>query len=469
MIRRLVPVWLCAVLALLGLAPGAAAQAGAGRLDPGYGKGGATTTSFGVAGEEADAELTLGPQGNALVANGVEGIASRFGADGTWDTHFGKAGRLEVVPVSRFMRGVGYFSASSLTIDGSGRTVAFGALSVPSDSVTNPEGRMVSPNAATVLRFAPDGRRLDPSFGEGRGYVEGSFGLPTDPVTGLTKVTALSGRIDSAGRPVFVAAALGTAAACEGHGAGGAFPEAVVRLTEAGLLDPSFGGGTGISRFTGAGNSPFPFFGLAAGDQPVVAVGRVGTYAAKCGIGTIAYRFGPAGEPLTAFGPGGAREFPTAHVALVEPSGTLILIEGRGRRTLALTAIEPDGSPDPGFGEGGVAIVNVPDVIGLRVEPAAVDAQGRLLLAGFVGSPVAEPEKGQPRSSFVVARLLPNGRPDPSFGKHGWLFTRLPGKRELTSVDAALDSQGRLVLGGIVTKPKHSKGAFTVARFLLGR
>ena len=71
----------------------AAAKAGAGRLDPSYGKGGVTTTAFGVAGEESDAELTLGPQGSALVANGIQGIAARFGANGSWDTHFGKAVR----------------------------------------------------------------------------------------------------------------------------------------------------------------------------------------------------------------------------------------------------------------------------------------------------------------------------------------------------------------------------------------
>jgi uncharacterized delta-60 repeat protein len=348
--------------------------------------------------------------------------------------------------------------------------VAFGALSVPSESVTNQEGLLISARNAAVLRFAANGRRLDPSFGEGKGYVEGDYGLSRDPTLKLPRTVALSGRVDSADRPIFVAAVDAQAAGCEGHGAGGAFPEAVVRLTEAGAPDSAFGAGDGVSPIGMAGNTPSPFFGLTAGDQPVVGVGRSGgDHAAICGIGTTVHRLGPSGEPLAAFGPEGAREFPTAHVALAEPSGTLILVEGKGRRNLALTAIGADGSPEPSFGEGGVAIVKVPNVVGLQVEPAGVDSKGRLLLAGFVGSPTHEPEKGQPRSSFVVARLLPDGRPDPSFGKHGWLFTRLPGKREPISVDATLDPEGRLVLGGIVTKPKHSRGAFTIARFLLGR
>jgi hypothetical protein len=108
-------------------------------------------------------------------------------------------------------------------------------------------------------------------------------------------------------------------------------------------------------------------------------------------------------------------------------------------------------------------------VVGLHTELAGVDAKGRLLIAGFVGSPISEPEKGQPPSSFVVGRLLGDGKPDPSFGNHGWLFTHLPGRRELISTDATLDPKGRLVVGGIVTTPKQHDGAFTIARFLLGQ
>jgi hypothetical protein len=286
----------------------------------------------------------------------------------------------------------------------------------------------------------------------------------------LTEATALGGRVDSAGRPLFVAGVEGVFAACEGHGEGGVQPQALVRLTEAGRPDPGFGAGTGISPIVGAGNTRSLFFGLAEGEQSVVGVGRGGdSFAAKCGVGTTVHRFGPAGEPLSAFGPEGGREFPTAQLGLVEPSGTMILTEGRGRRTLRLTAIGPEGSPEPGFGEGGVASIQLPPVVGLHVGLAGVDAKGRLVIAGFVGSPTSEPAKDQPQqSSFVVARLLPDGKPDPSFGKHGWLFTHLPGRHELISSDPTLDPEGRLLIGGIVTTPKQHDGAFTIARYLLG-
>jgi hypothetical protein len=105
MIRRLALAGICAALLALWMTPGASANAGAGRLDPSYGKGGVTTTAFGVAGEEPDAQLSLGPRGTALVANGDEGTASRFAAGGSWDTHFGKGGRLAVVPGNQFAAG----------------------------------------------------------------------------------------------------------------------------------------------------------------------------------------------------------------------------------------------------------------------------------------------------------------------------------------------------------------------------
>ena len=468
MTRRLALVGLCAALLALGPSASASARTGTGRLDPSYGKGGVTTTAFGAAREGAEAQLTLGPQGTALLANGGSGTAVRFGATGSWNTGFGKGGVLSVLPGTAYSRGLENFSARSITVDGAGRVVAFGARTLLSEFATGPEGGPEFARIPTVVRFAPGGRGLDPSFGDGKGYVESDFGLLPDPVSGLTQATIVGGRVDSAGRPLVVVGAEALFEACEGHGEGGVQPQALVRLTEAGQPDPTFGAGTGISPIVGAGKTRPLFLGLAEGDQPVVGVGRGGgTEAAKCGFGTIVHRFGPAGEPLSTFGPEGAREFLASHAELVEPSGTTILTAYRGRRTLRLLTLGPEGALEPGFGEG-VASIQVPPVVGLHLELAGVDSKGRIVIAGFVGSPISEPEKGQPRSSFVVGRLLPDGRPDPSFGKHGWLFTHLPGRRELVSIDATLDPEGRLLIGGIVTTPKQSAGAFTAARFLLG-
>jgi hypothetical protein len=458
-----------ALLLAVGSASARGARPAAVRLDPAYGKGGVATTALGVAGEEADAQLSLGPKGTALVANGVEGTAARFDADGSWDTRFGEGGRLKVAAATAFGGRLKNFSPTSITIDREGRPVAFGSLTLLDQSVTNQAGIVEFATVAAVVRFVPGGRRLDPSFAEGKGYVEGSFGVPLDPTSGLTKATALAGLVDSADRPVFLAGAEDLFAGCQGHGEGGVLPEDLVRLTDSGELDTGFGAGTGVSRVGEAGNTRHAFLGLAEGDQPVIGLGRPGdSFEAKCGIGTTVQRFGSAGESLTDFGPGGVREFSTAQVGLVEPSGAILLVEASGRRTLTLTALGSDGSPESGFGQGGAATVRLPAVVNLHVEPVGFDAKGRLILAGFVGSPTHEREKGQPkRSSFVVGRLLPDGRPDPSFGKHGWLFSNLPAPLELNSAQAILDSKGRLVIGGILSTRKKHDGAFSTARFLL--
>jgi len=465
MTPRTIAAAICAVaaIALWCTPPAAGAAHRAAHLDLSYGHGGVAMTAFGVAGEEPEVELTAIPGGAALVADGLEGTAVRFGAGGSQDRHFGDDGRLLVARGSRLGGPHKSFSPNSITADRRGRVLAFGVQIDSTKRALGPLNSYVSEELAAVLRFTADGGP-DRSFGEGRGYVVGDFGMPVEEGTGLSSASALTGRVDSQDRPLFVVGTAAIISSCLGHGGSGAMPRALVRLTESGQSDTAFGAGDGISPLEGVGS--FPFLGIDAAGRPAVGVE---SYAAgPCHVGTRVYRFGAEGEALAAFGPGGAREFGPVRLELVEPSGA-ILLAGRHGRALRLVEIDHEGNPVPGFGANGVAKVRLPDVVGLHLGPAAVDTKGRILLAGFVGSSISSPEKGQPeRSSFVLARLLPDGRVDHSFGRHGWLLTHLPGRRELISTQATLDSKGRLLIGGIVTKPHHHDGAFTVARYLLG-
>jgi uncharacterized delta-60 repeat protein len=457
-----------AAIALWCFAPAACAAPPGARLDSAYGHGGVAMTAFGIAGEEADAELTAIPGGAALVADGLEGTAVRFRPGGSQDMPFGDGGRLVVAQGSKLGGSRKHFFPNSITADRHGRVVVFGSQTDSTKTAEGAERVVVSASLAAVLRFGPEGRP-DRTFGDGKGFVVGDFGMPEGEADGLTSATALTGRVDSSGRPLFVVGSSGSVGGCLGHGGTGTVPRGLVRLTESGQPDPSFGAGAGdgdgVSPLEGSG--AFPFLGLDAVDQPTVGVGRVGSFAASCGVGTTVYRFGAEGEPLATFGPAGAREFSAVHLGLVEPSGAMVLGDQYGG-TLKLVDVDPEGNAAPGFGEAGVAKVHLPVKVGLHLGPAAVDAKGRILLAGFVGSPVSEPAKGQPRSSFVVARLLPDGEVDRSFGQKGWIFSRLPGRLELTSAQASLDSKGRLLVAGTVTKPRHLDGAFILARYLLG-
>jgi uncharacterized delta-60 repeat protein len=459
MSRLVCGVGICVALIALLLPLPASAGEGAGRLDPTYGRGGLTMTPVGVAGE-LGAELSTTASGAAVVASGLDGTAVRFAANGAWDTRFGRDGQL-VLPRGPAIGGRKMqFQPRSIYADHRGRVLVFGERLDRSRSVEGLQGVPIYASSAMVLRFTPAGR-LDKSFGEGKGYVALDFGLPQNPTIGVPTSGTMAGRVDSRNRPLFVADTAALVASCYAHGTNGVFPRALVRLTESGQPDPAFGGGDGVSPLEGLGS--FPDLGIDAADQPAVGVDW-----SVCGARTRVYRFDAEGEPLASFGPGGLREFTPVHLALVEPSGAMILDSLFGRH-LKLVEVGPEGEREAAFGQGGALQLRLPVKVGLQMSPAAVDAKGRILLAGFVGSPIAEPEKGQPkRSSFVVARLLPDGKIDHSFGRKGWIFTHLPEPFELNSVQATLDPRGRLLLAGIATKPNYWDGAFVAARYLVG-
>ena len=86
----------------------------------------------------------------------------------------------------------------------------------------------------------------------------------------------------------------------------------------------------------------------------------------------------------------------------------------------------------------------------------------------MVGSINAARERGKKpgRSALVVGRLLANGRPDPSFGEGGWIFTRLAPGAELEGVGAALDPSGRLLVAGITHASHEAPAGYVLARYL---
>jgi uncharacterized delta-60 repeat protein len=431
-----------------------AAQAGVGRLDPSYGGHGIASTPLGTAGFEPDVELTV-DGGAAFVGDGDEGNAVSLLPNGSRDMALGQEGLFNFKAGTTIEGAEGQeFFPVSVTVDHRGRVLVFGRAIDMSRQTQGPEGNAIVPNRGAVLRYEADGR-LDPSFGGGKGYTIGNFGIAPERQTGFPRVSVMSGRVDSANRPVFVVGAAEPAPGCEGHGSVVPSPRAVARLTAAGLPDPTFGGGDGASAIFGSGEAST--LGLDGRGRPVVAVGRGGSYAADCGEGSVLYRLRGDGQPMTSFGPHGMREFRSMHLAVVEPSGATILSLRRGR-TLEVASVRPDGVRDRDFGHGGVARVRLPSEAGLRIRPAAVDSRGRVLLAGHRRSP----------GSFVVGRLFPDGKLDRSFGKNGWIHARLPKGKEVSDSTAALDSKGRLLVAGFVIGKDQNNGGFAVARFLLG-
>jgi len=118
-----------------------------------------------------------------------------------------------------------------------------------------------------------------------------------------------------------------------------------------------------------------------------------------------------AGDRIVRYRRNGRRDrsFSVRHAPVLDlaegPDGDLIrLAKGEIERLL------PDGEPDPSFGDAGDGRVSVP---GLQLLAVAVDSAERIVLVG------RDPEAHR----LVVARLLPDGKPDPGFGTLGTVRT----------------------------------------------
>jgi uncharacterized delta-60 repeat protein len=458
----------CCLVPALGLlafaSPAAAGPKRSGRLDPSFGRAGWTVTAPGAAGASAGAEPIAAPDGSVVVTDGLEGKMVRLLPDGSVDRSFGRDGRL-VVGLRALDGGVRtrFLHVAQISVDGRGRVLVFGDQQ---DNAHTAEGSGDLPRVpeqnAVVLRFDPDGK-LDPSFGEGRGFIRSGFGLTSPYSSEVPLVGALAGGVDSRDRPVLIAGVTEPSGGCYGHGYPMTAPRAVVRLTTSGQLDPTFGGGDGISPIEGS--ATVPSLGTVADDGIVVSAGK--DSADGCRRGTILYRLGPGGGPVAGFGSGGALVERHFRLAEVEPSGAMILAGGRGD-TLGLARLLPDGKRDMSFGDHGLARIVPPHAARASVGPAAVDGRGRILLVGLLKPPRrGRHGEGQGPGAFMVGRLLADGRPDPTFGRHGWIITRFPGSLEVTSADGTLDDQGRLVVAGS-TAGHGPYGGFVIARYLLG-
>lgn len=117
------------------------------------------------------------------------------------------------------------------------------------------------------------------------------------------------------------------------------------------------------------------------------------------------------------------------------------------------------GEPDPSFGKDGLAIAPVRQFYLYPFPRAiAVDGKGRIVIAGYWAHMVT----AQP----VVARFEPDGTLDSSFGENGIVALRWGLSYSWSYSDGvAIDSAGRIVLGGTVARGSFNYD-FAVGRLL---
>lgn len=99
-----------------------------------------------------------------------------------------------------------------------------------------------------------------------------------------------------------------------------------------------------------------------------------------------------------------------AHSVAVQPDGRIVAA-GWGNSEGALMRILADGSLDPSFGRGGRLILPwYLDIVGV-----ALQSDGHIVAVGR--------SSGSPRAVFLLLRVSPDGRLDPSFGDGGLVST----------------------------------------------
>lgn len=111
----------------------------------------------------------------------------------------------------------------------------------------------------------------------------------------------------------------------------------------------------------------------------------------------------------------------------LQQAGGKSLIAGRMGRAFAVVRVQADGSPDPGFGDGGMVVL---PVWGSRHDIAEILVgldDGRIVVAGnakdFVHSDCYF--RSECASFAAIFRLLPDGTLDPSFDADGRLVLRI--------------------------------------------
>lgn len=143
------------------------------------------------------------------------------------------------------------------------------------------------------------------------------------------------------------------------------------------------------------------------------------------------------------------------------------LEDGASKVSSALVRFLPDGALDPTFNRHGAR----PGTVITRMAPGdnwnvvfrvAIDRHGRIVTAGdaFVGV-------GAGLYDLALARYLPNGTLDPSFGTGGIVLTNAgPGDSDDDAQGLAIEPNGRILVGGSAAPTAFTFDSdFMVARF----
>jgi uncharacterized delta-60 repeat protein len=415
---------------LIALAVGSSRHASAvGDLDPTFGNAGLVNTDFNSAWDIITA-LAIQPDGKIVTAGytassfpGYFFALARYNPNGTLDTSFGGTG--QVTLSYGITRDLGY----ALALQPDGKIIVGGMARIAGTG-----------DDLALARFDSSGN-LDPSFGNGGTVTtavnsndEGIHALALQPdgkivATGVANLYSQNTNL------------------------------VVARYLPNGTLDPGFAGaGIFVTDYFGGHDE-----GNAVA---VTAAGKI-LVAGKCSAGLNSpvtsmalLRLNSDGSMDSSFGTAGRR----TNVLGASAFGYALAIQADGKflvggattpvndqltgDNFALYRHNADGSLDPSFGGGGVAITNIYGNSGDRINALAIQPDGQIVAAGCAGEDIG------------VARFKPNGTLN---GK-----VRIDALTFHDVADAvALQADGKIVVGGqISTSAGYAGGNFGLARLV---
>jgi uncharacterized delta-60 repeat protein len=245
-----------------------------------------------------------------------------------------------------------------------------------------------------------------------------------------------------------------------GGGSGGGVAR-VTRLLPDGRPDPSFGVDGNADVDFGRTEDQGEAVAVQADGDILLAGIRIDEVdeLSEFGASIAVARFTPDGQLDTSFGEGGFVALPNygevvAEDVVATPSGGIV-VEGGNELETFFWAVNGDGTTDTGFGDEGFFEVRGRPTKDhhsefIRVNPGLVETSGGKLLLTAVGLS----EKVGP----VSLRLLPDGRPDPAYGHHGWSTLRTRSGLEIEEVGSTL-----LPGGGLVVAARKGKESGAIA------
>jgi uncharacterized delta-60 repeat protein len=400
-----------------------------GDLDPSFGSGGKVTTHFAQGSSSASALVVQADSAILVVGSaGGDFLVARYLSNGSLDPSFGSRGLVTT--------DFGWDdSAKALAVQPDGKIVVAGSTYSSTAQTAS----------IALARYLPNGH-LDSTFGTG-GLVATNLGL-SNYLYGNGVALQSDGKIVVAGNDL--------RGECV-HFCNNYFM--VARYNPKGSLDISFGG-TGLifTDFPHAALFNFATSVIIQPDSKIVAAGSSATAPSSGNAGDFALaRYLPDGSLDPSFGISGtvstdfARSVDSAQALLLQSDGKLVAV-GRAdywycppndyceeHWHYGIARYRSNGQLDASFGVSGTTAVTFAAFD--QANSVTLQRDGKLVVAGLQST---TPYGNQ---GLALARLLPTGAEDSSFGNSGKVVTTFGNASAANGV--ALQPDGKIVAAGM--------------------